>query len=149
MGLMKLAALSTVASLMWAACSLAGPPPPAQALAAGKPVSLKVGESALAPDADLQVGFEGVTADSRCAKGAQCFWAGDATVRVWLRQGLGAKEFRELHTAAGKAEATAAGRHELRLLRLDPMPRASQTLAQADYVLTLGLSPLVAGQAER
>ena len=145
---MKLAAATIVASLAWTACSMAGPARPVP-IEPGKDFSLKAGESAQTPDGSLQVGFDGVTADSRCPKGTQCVWAGDATARVWLQQGPGPKQMHELRAAAGAAQAVRVLGHELRLLRLDPYPVSGRPIAQGDYVATLSLSRSPTADPER
>lgn len=145
---MKLAAATVVASLAWTGCSTAGPAAPAS-IEPGKAFSLKTGESAQTRDGLLRVGFDGVTADSRCPKGAQCVWAGDATVRVWLQHGSGARETRELHSSPGSAQAARVLDHDLHLVRLDPYPVNGKPIVKADYVATLILSRGAAAAPER
>lgn len=140
---MRFAAATTVASLVWTACSVAGPPVPVEA---GKSFSLRIGESARAGTEALRVGFEGVTADSRCPKAERCVSAGDATVRVWLQRGSGPKEVRELHTAPGATQAANAQNHEVRLLRLDPYPVTGKPIAKGDYSATLTLLRISASE---
>ena len=145
---MKRAITMIVVTLVWTACSVAGPAGPA-VFDAGQNFSLRVGESARSREGGLQVGFEGVSADSRCPKGVQCVWAGDAIVRVWLQQGAGPRQLRTLHTAAGASQATSALDHELRLVRLDPTPVAGKALAPDGYVATLVLNRGASGAPER
>ena len=139
---MRFAATTLALSLCWAACSVAAPDQPLL-IEAGKSVSLRVGESAQTRDGEWRIGFEGVSADSRCPEGVQCVWAGDATVRVWLQRRAGPRELHELHTAARAASGASApgsdGRR-LRLMRLDPSPVASKPVAPGDYVVTLTLN---------
>lgn len=106
---------------------------------AGQTVGLRVGQSARTSDGALRFGFEGVGADSRCPKGEQCVWAGDATVRIWLQRKGGPRERVELHTTTGAAKVGQPAAPELRLLRLEPTPVSGRTLAQRDYVATLAL----------
>jgi len=147
---MRLAA-TLVASLAWAACSVAGPAGPTGPLRVelDKSFSLKPGETAQVADTGLKIGFDGVTADSRCPKGVQCFWAGDATVRVWLQQGSEPREVRELHASSAAAQAATALGHELRLLSLDPYPVGDKAIAKSDYVATLTLSRRTATEPDR
>ncbi|MET0519104.1 MAG: hypothetical protein ABW005_09745 [Burkholderiaceae bacterium] len=138
-------------SLLWAACSVAetaGPlSAPLQApiqIERGKGFALRVGESAQSADGALRIGFDGVSADSRCPTGEQCVWAGDASVRIWLQQGAGPRERREMRVAPGASPSSAAlpGRDlELRLLRLEPYPVSGKAVDPAAYVLTLVLAP--------
>ncbi|MBL0148431.1 MAG: hypothetical protein IPP87_06735 [Ideonella sp.] len=136
---MRLAAATITASLAWAACSSAGPARPVP-IELGTAFSLRAGESTQTLGGALRVGFEGVSVDSRCPKGEQCVWAGDATARVWLQQGGGAKDVRELHTASGAAQAATALGHRLRLVRLEPYPVTGRVIVKEDYVVTLMLS---------
>jgi hypothetical protein len=145
---MRLAAVTIVASLAWTACSMAGPAQQAR-FEFGKDFSLRAGEFAQAADGALRIGFEGVTADSRCPKGEQCVWAGDAIARVWLQQGSGPRQPRELHTAMGAARVASALGHDLRLVRLDPFPVAGKVIAKPDYVATLTLSRNSTTESER
>lgn len=145
---MRLAAVTITASLAWAACSVAGPAGPVL-IELGKAFHLRAGQFAQTREAGLRVGFEGATSDSRCPKGEQCVWAGDATVRVWLQQGLGPKEPRELRAASGAAQVASALGHDLRLVRLDPYPLAGKAIASSDYVVTLTLSRSTPTEFER
>ena len=129
---MRSAASAILLTLCWAACSAAGPDQPL-AIEAGKTFALRAGESAQTGDAALRIGFDSVSADSRCPKGERCVWAGDATVRIWLQRRSGAKEWLELHSANGDGPG-------VRLVRLDPSPVTGKVLAQRDYVATLALS---------
>ncbi len=145
---MKNLLVLTLAALCWTGCSTAGPAS-AVPIAPGKGFSLKMGEYGQTRDATLRVGFERVMADSRCPKGEQCVWAGDASARVWLEVGNAPREYHDLHTAAADAQAASAAGLVVRLLRLDPYPHKGKTLAPGDYLLTLMLVPGPAGAPER
>ena len=134
---MRWTATTLVASLSWTACSAAGPP---LLIEAGKPFNLRAGESAQTSDQALRVGFDGVTADSRCPKGEQCVSAGDAIARVWLQQGFVPRETRNLHTAPGSVQRANAFGHELRLVQLDPAPISGRTIDKSHYIATLTLT---------
>lgn len=126
------------AALAWSACSLAcANPPPTPDIEANKPFVLRTGASAHWPAGALRVGLEAVTADSRCPKGTQCVWAGDATVRVWVQRGNGAKDVRELHTSAQAARMTRVDDVVLTLVALDPQPVANQAIDKSAYTATL------------
>ena len=131
---MRSAIATFVALLACSACSSVGSAPPVRT-APGQPFSLRVGESAR--DGPLVIGFEGVTADSRCPKGERCIWAGDATVRVWLQQSDGPRRTHELHTAAIATQVENAPKHGLRLMRLDPVPISGKAIGQSEYVATI------------
>ncbi len=137
---MKLPAGLALASLVGAAGCMADPAAPAK-IEIGASFSLRAGASAQTRDGLLQIGFERVSADSRCPKGEQCIWAGDATVRVWLKHAGGPIEIGELHAAEGEQQRLHSRGHELRLLRLAPYPIAGKTIASGDYEATLTLKP--------
>jgi hypothetical protein len=145
----RLASAAIVAaSLGWTACSSAGPAVPAS-IELDQVFSLKVGEWAHAFGDGVRVGFDAVTADSRCPRGEQCVVAGSATVRMWLQQGAGPAQRLELLTASGARQAVVARGLELRLIRLEPYPISGKPIAAADHVATLTLSRSRAVELER
>jgi hypothetical protein len=83
-------------------------------------------------DPAWRVGFEGVTTDSRCPKGAQCVWAGEATVRIRLQRGTEARLTFELSTPPDPRQAISTQGHHLRLLQLDPYPVAGKPVVLQD-----------------
>lgn len=88
----------------------------------------------------LRVGFDAVLGDSRCPKGEQCIREGDATVRVWLQKGTGAREPHELRTTEAERSASSAAGYTVRLIQLDPYPVSGRSIGRADYVATLVVS---------
>lgn len=135
----KHTAATLLLSLVCSACSTAQPDP-APGLALGQPFTLAVGATAQLGNGTLRVGFTGVSSDSRCPKGTQCVWAGDAVAQLWLQRGAGARQPLALHTAAGAGQSAQALGHALRLLQLTPEPVADRTTAAADYAVTLVLT---------
>ena len=136
---MRLSAAAIALSLTWTACSLAEPIK-SKSFVLGTEFSLRTAESAVSADGLWRIGFDGVTGDSRCPRGEQCVWAGDATVRVWAQRGTEPKQVRELHTASGALQVVALRGHELRLLGLDPYPVSGKPIVSGDYLATLSLS---------
>jgi hypothetical protein len=132
----KCAVLALAASLGSVALGAGGPSAP-RAAALDESFSLRVGESARIEAEALQIGFEGVRADSRCPRGEQCIWEGDAIVRVWLQKDSRTKETCELHTSTKKQGEVSYLGYVVRLVRLDPYPVSSRTIAPEDYVATL------------
>ena len=136
---MRWTASTILLSLGYVACGSAVSEPQPLRIEPGQSISLRPGQVALAADGGLRFGFEAVTSDSRCPKNVQCVWAGDATVRIWVQRGAGAREVRDLHVATGSTrEPPDPG---VRLVRLDPVPFAGKTLEPRDYVATLALAP--------
>lgn len=125
-----------VATLASIAGSVAGPSQP-ESVALGERFNLKVGESAQIEAEALQIGFEDVSADSRCPKGERCIWEGDATVRVWLQKAPGPKKTHELHTSSKERGAVSYLCYGVNLLRLDPYPVSGRVIEQRDYLAML------------
>jgi len=130
------ALLGLVAVLAWADGCAAGPSEP-QPATLGESFTLKAGESARIEAEALQIRFEDVPTDSRCPRGVQCVWEGDATVRVRARKASRAGERLELHTSAREQTSVAYEGYEIRLLQLAPYPVSGETIGQGDYEATL------------
>ena len=81
----------------------------------------------------LQLGFDQVTADSRCPRGVQCIVAGEATVRFWLAKPSGARDTREVKTTASGSEVVYDA-YRIKLVTLDPYPASGTTIRPSDYV---------------
>ena len=103
----------------------------------GERFSLHVGESVSIPQQGLHVQFDAVVADSRCAKGEQCVWAGDGIIRVSLHREDDASESRELHTASQRARIADFNGFTVELLALDPARIAGRAIDPANYIATL------------
>ena len=85
-------------------------------------LELGVGDTSRVPDTQVSVTFVRVIEDSRCPKGVQCVWEGDATIEVRVTSGGSDPETVQLHLNARTAgDVVAKGLH-LTLQRLDPYP---------------------------
>lgn len=141
---MKQIAPLLLGSLVWTACTVAGPAGPAasgggaagQAAQPGREFSLRPGQ--VATIGSLSVGLDAVLSDSRCPKGERCITAGDASVRIWLQDGAGLRKPRDLRLTPSTSQDDG---HDVQLLRLEPYPVTGRTPAQGDYVATLVLRP--------
>ena len=102
---------------------------------------LQVGQSAHVAEANLTVGFQGVTSDSRCARGESCVWEGDATISIWLQQTGGAKDEFELHTSSRGLNVAVYKGFSVRLVAVHPTPVSGVEIASADYIVTLQVTP--------
>lgn len=151
---MKSVVAKALAFVLCTACSSSPPAQPTDVEPNPAAFRLRVGESTRTEGGEWEIGFEGVSADSRCPKGEQCVWAGDATVRVWLKKAGGARSTHELHTApnvpnAPNADAPRIAQRVLRVVRLDPPAVTGRSIAQRDYVATLALDRDSGTAAER
>jgi hypothetical protein len=142
------AVLIAAATFAWTACSAVDAAPPRE-MATGKPFTLQVGHTARLASESLLVGFDGVSADSRCPEGAQCVWAGDVTARVWWQRGGGARQSGELHLSPRTAKPLQMGGLQLTLVAMDPAPVSDKAVDKSAYVATLLLSSGAATEADR
>jgi hypothetical protein len=137
-GLAKPAAWLAVGIVFTAGCASSS----AQTIRAGlgENFELRVGQSAIVDAVALEVSFEGVSTDSRCAKGETCVWEGDAIVRLWLERRGGSRQSVELHTASkGPGNVTFDG-YGISLIHLDPIPVSGRTISPSEYVVTLEIT---------
>jgi hypothetical protein len=114
----------------------------------GESFPLGVGETARIKGEALTVEFESVGKDSRCPKGEQCVWEGNAIVRVWLRKGEEPRTALELHTSARGPAVGAAHGFAVRLLRLEPHPVTGGTIDKKRYRATLEVERGDGGSSE-
>lgn len=119
--------------------------PMARTVQPGAAFALRPGQVAVLAGTGLRVGFEGVSADSRCPQGEMCVSAGDATVQVWVLEPGKLRQHRALHTATGRPSQLPAGDHNLHLLDLQPAPVSGRAIAPDAYVATFRL---VEGEAQ-
>ena len=86
----------------------------------------------------LKVKFSALVEDSRCPKGVDCIWEGNAKIRVEL-VGAGKQPASfELNTNVEPKTASCAG-YEISLVKLDPYPNADARPKEKDYVATLSV----------
>lgn len=132
--------LVTLLVLALSACGASGPASPTPNVPLGEAFTLRVGELAHV-DSALEVGIEGIPADSRCPVDVTCVTGGDATVRVMIGPAFGDGPTRlyELHTGPDNArrEVDIVGSRRLVLLALEPQPKSTVTLQQGEYRTTL------------
>jgi hypothetical protein len=107
----------------------------------GERFTLRVGESASVQGASMVIKFLEVMGDSRCPKGEQCVWEGDATVRISVSHGAGPSQTQDLHTSSREPGPQAGGAYVIRLVGLDPQPVTGRAIVQADYEATLQVDP--------
>ena len=131
-------AIALVAVLAGAACRSNGERPDVPSspqTPATRDLELAVGESATANG--LTVKFDGVSSDSRCPIGVQCFWEGDAAVLFSVSEPARASAALELHTAGRFPREGTYGRYRLRLVSLVPQPRQDEPVAAGQYRATV------------
>lgn len=103
-----------------------------------KEFSIKIGTSLTIPNEKIQVKFIKVLEDSRCPKGVQCVWAGNAKVSIEIEEGNKTKAI-ELNSTVEPTEMSYAG-YNFKFLQLAPYPTHPESSNKADYVVTLEIS---------
>jgi hypothetical protein len=104
----------------------------------GETFDLAPAQAALVGDTGLQVSFERVAADSRCAQDVTCVWEGDAAVAVIVAQPGSDPARLELHTSGsvGPREGRYGG-FVVSLVDLRPQPLSTSSIEAGAYRLSL------------
>ena len=97
---------------------------------------LKVGQEGLIKAEGLRIEFNSVIEDSRCPAGVTCIWAGNAKISVNLIKGKNRSAAIELNTGLEPTHHAYSG-YEVRLVKLNPYPKADENIDKKDYVATL------------
>lgn len=102
----------------------------------GESFRLRAGQTTLIAGETLTIEFEAVGADSRCAKGEACLWAGDAVIRIRLQPAEAPGARLELHTASRQQRDTYFQGYRIQVLKLEPAPVSGRAISPTDYVAT-------------
>ena len=102
----------------------------------GEEFKLGVGKSAAVRGEGLEIEFVAVAEDSRCPRGVDCIWEGNAKVRLKLKKAGGAPAEIELNTNLEPRRSAAHG-YEVRLTNLAPYPQGNRPVDQKSYVASL------------
>lgn len=115
----------------------------AQSARVGREFRIKAGRTVTLAREGLRLRFVRVAADSRCPTGVECVWAGNAEVLVEVgAQNRRAGKTLRLNTNASP-ERPAEDKYRsytVRLVRLDPHPRAARKIRPGEYTATLLVS---------
>jgi hypothetical protein len=123
----------TVALLLLRACDSGASPTEGSVPGTfGKPVTLKVGETASFEGGSVELGFDSVTEDSRCPVDVQCIQAGWATLQTTLRK-AGSSQALEV-TGPERPAATAAG-ISVKVISVEPVMRSNVRIDRRGYVV--------------
>jgi hypothetical protein len=98
--------------------------------------TLRANESVVIEDAGLGVQFLRVTGDSRCPADAVCIQGGDAIVHVRAIDRAGSVDY-QLHMGDSSRASAMHGSARITLVRLEPFPFSSRTIAADEYRATL------------
>jgi len=104
----------------------------------GRPFRLRFEQSAAVEN--LVITFGSVSEDSRCPQGAQCVWAGQAKVIVYVEHNEAALFEFELVQGSmmeGDLAEVQVGGYTIRLLDVQPSPKLGEPIAAGDYVIEM------------
>jgi hypothetical protein len=111
-----------------------------QAARVGREFTIRAGRTVTLARESLRIRLMRVAADSRCPEGVDCVWAGNAEVLIEVGAGnRRVSKTLRLNTNAGP-ERPAEDKYRsytVRLVRLDPHPRANRKIRQGEYTATL------------
>lgn len=102
----------------------------------GKEFEIKVGDSAILNQQGIIIKFKSVNDDSRCPAGAVCFWEGNATITLELKNSIGDTISANLNTTLEPKEAEFSDLTIL-LKSLTPYPILDSVINPSDYTATL------------
>ena len=100
----------------------------------GAEFKIKNGQQAVIRGEKLHITLASVN-DSRCPTGVTCVWAGDGEISIEVA-GKSKKQTVTLHTRLEPREIVFEGL-KIRLVALNPYPRANETIDQNDHEATL------------
>ena len=102
---------------------------------------LKIGESAEARREGLKVEFDSVAEDSRCPKGVNCVWAGNAKILLKVKKNAAEPANVELNTNINPKTSRYL-EYEFSLKELKPYPESEATIKSSEYEVTLTVHKL-------
>jgi hypothetical protein len=100
---------------------------------------VKQGHTERVPASRLKIKFLNVVEDSRCPRGTQCIWAGNAKVKLRVSDKRRARVF-DLNTAKGNQTYSFEG-YQIRLVKVAPTPVVNEHIRRGEYVVTLTAIP--------
>lgn len=86
------------------------------------------------PHAGFSIKFVEMVEDSRCPAGTTCVWAGNAKVKITVRQGRHSQTF-ELNNAVQPTVVNFAG-YDIKLVALTPKPAINVRINPEKYMAT-------------
>ena len=106
----------------------------------GTSLELSIGTPIADPASRATFTFVRVVDDSRCPKGVQCVWEGDATIELRVTPDQGEPETVQLHVNARTAKDVVVGGWRLVLDRLDPYPENGRPIDARDYRAVISIT---------
>lgn len=97
-----------------------------------KEFRIDYGQTVTLQDGSITVQFSHLLSDSRCPKGVECVWAGNAKIKILFNS----KAVKLNTNFQLKSEVHISG-YEIRLISLAPYPVAHKPIKKSNYVATL------------
>lgn len=101
-------------------------------------VAVKINGQKTAAASKLTIKFDSLIEDSRCAKGVQCVWAGNARIRIVVSKG-GKSETFDLNTNLNPRAVSFAG-YEIKFTALTPYPGNNVRVDRNGFTATFSIS---------
>ena len=102
----------------------------------GQEFTLPAGQTAVISGENLKFKFVEVTADSRCAKGVECVWAGEAKCQMLIMYYKSISSV--VFTQSGGSDNNREVFNQYTInFRLEPYPEAGKPIAAPDYKLVM------------
>ena len=102
----------------------------------GAEFTLPLGKTAVIEGENLTFEFVEVTADSRCAKGVECIWAGEAKCRMKIT--YKGTESEIIFTQPGEVVNSFGSLSNYNVMyRLEPYPEINKQIISSDYKLIM------------
>lgn len=112
-----------------------------------QPFELRAGREVSVKGENLKLNFRSVTEDSRCPQGVSCIRAGSAQIEVRVSKGKNVSNVK-LNTADTPKQLSFQG-YELKLIDLNPFPKANAPIRKKEYVASLVVSKGAQGEAKQ
>jgi hypothetical protein len=106
----------------------------------GQEFTLQVNQTAVISSENLSVKFNAVTNDSRCPKGAQCIWAGEAKCQMQVTYNGAASQLVLTETGGTDGFSQSTYQNYKIDFQLQPYPEVGKQLASADYKLVMRIT---------
>ncbi len=104
-------------------------------------IKVQVNKQKAVAGKNLIVKFVSVLEDSRCPKGTDCIWAGNAKIQIKLKKKTGAWKTFELNTNLDKNEIVFGG-YSIKISELTPSPAENVRINSNSYIATLNIAKM-------
>lgn len=109
----------------------------------GSPIQLRINQTAIIKPENLRVKFLKVSEDSRCPSGVFCVQEGQVTIVFnILKEGQNLGDSIRLTRRAFQENLAVKNwdGYSIKLIKVDPEPKANQTIKSSDYLVTIVVS---------